>query len=149
MWDPTGIMTAARDYVAYAGDWHRYSRMPGAEQQRFRDAYRVLDESAESTSIDPPNFYANAWGTWRILSQGPPRHLDIGSQTTLVGILSAETPVVFVDYRPLLARLSGLQSVCGDLLTLPFGDASLECLLKSGGAWLSPFYRAARRKVGR
>ena len=40
-------------------------------------------------------------------------------------MLSAHVPTIFVDYRPLAARQSGLIPVGGDIVRLPFADASL------------------------
>ena len=41
----------------------------------------------------------------RIVTQRPAQHVDIGSQTMFVNLLSAILPVTFVDYRPLEARM--------------------------------------------
>jgi len=42
------------------------------------------------------------------------------------GVLSGVVPVVFLEYRPLAHRLSGLSSVATDVKSLPFQDRSLE-----------------------
>jgi hypothetical protein len=46
-------------------------------------------------------------------------------------VLSAYVPTIFVDYRPLMVRQSGLTCVAGNVNLLPFADrsvSSLSCL---------------------
>ena len=48
-----------------------------------------------------------------------------------MGVLSAHVPTIFVDYRPLVVRQTGLACVAADINHLPFADrtlASLSCL---------------------
>jgi SAM-dependent methyltransferase len=53
-------------------------------------------------------------------------HVDVGSQVIFANLLAAVIPVVFLDYRPLKAKLPGLICLGGDLLRLPFMDRSLS-----------------------
>jgi len=49
----------------------------------------------------------------------------------MVGVLSAQVPTIFVDYRPLVVRQSGLACIAADIKHLPFADrsvSSLSCL---------------------
>jgi len=55
-------------------------------------------------------------------------HIDIGSNVNFVGFLSAITKVTFVDIRPLEANLKNLESIKGDILSLPFKDNSVNSL---------------------
>jgi hypothetical protein len=64
----------------------------------------------------------------RIVARAPRLHVDVGSQTTFNCLLAAVVPVVFVDYRPLMSRISGLECIGADNLSLPFGDGSLLSL---------------------
>jgi len=64
----------------------------------------------------------------RIFAQHPARHVDIGSQTMFVNLLSAVLPVTFVDYRPIETGMDGLTNRSGDILNLPFTDGSIESL---------------------
>ena len=92
------------------------------------DAYPQLHDRTDVTGIDTHYFYVNAWAMRRLVSRRPARHVDVGSQTILASLLSSLIPVVFVDYRPLHAKLTGLKWVEGSIRELPFGDASIESM---------------------
>lgn len=129
--DPVRALRGMRGYGWYLGDLYRYRRMPGAEAFRLADLYPQVHERTAETAVDAHYFYANGWAMRRILRRRPRRHVDIASQVVVANLLSAAIPVVFVDYRPLRARLDGLHSVAGSLLALPFrngGVESLSCL---------------------
>ena len=126
--DPRLVVAGARGYPGYAADWRRYARLPQAEPIRFRDAHPQLHDRTTTTAIDPHYFYSNGWAIRRILAQPTRRHVDVGSQTVFANLLGATVPVVFVDYRPVVARLSGLHSVGASLLNLPFRDRSVPSL---------------------
>jgi hypothetical protein len=129
--DPIRVVRAPRNLVWYVQDWHRYARLPGAEPIRLIDSYPQLHDRTSATGIDTHYFYANGWAMRRIMAQQPKHHVDIGSQTMLINLLSAVLPVTFVDYRPLQAGMEGLSNCSGDILNLPFADgsiASLSCL---------------------
>jgi len=107
---------------------HRYSQLPGAEVIQLINTYPQLHDLSSTTSFDAHYFYVNAWAVRRILSNKPDRHVDIASQTILANLLSAVIPVIFVDYRPLQAKLEGLDCVGGTIVQLPFPDYSIESL---------------------
>jgi SAM-dependent methyltransferase len=118
-------------YLWYFADWKRYARMPQAEPIRLIDAYPQLHDRLGTTAVDAHYFYVNGWAMRRIVGQRPAQHVDIGSQTMFVNLLSAVLPVTFVDYRPLEAHMEGLNNRSGDILNLPFANnslASLSCL---------------------
>jgi SAM-dependent methyltransferase len=50
---------------------------------------------------------------------GCPLHFDVGSSVLTLSVASAATETVFLDYRPLRARLPGLHRVAGDITRLP------------------------------
>ncbi|OGW71484.1 MAG: hypothetical protein A2047_01025 [Omnitrophica bacterium GWA2_41_15] len=102
--------------------------MVGAERLRAVDAYPCLHDGTRTTGVDPHYFYTNGWAMRRIVAQRPAQHVDIGSQTMFVNLLSAVLPVTFVDYRPLEACMEGLTNRSGDILNLPFEDSSIESL---------------------
>ena len=54
--------------------------------------------------------------------------MDVASSAITIGTISAITDTVFIDYRPLHARLSGLQSVGGDVTRLPLRKDTVESL---------------------
>jgi predicted SAM-dependent methyltransferase len=46
----------------------------------------------------------------------------------MINVLSAGLKTAFVDYRPLYVQLSNLSSIAGDIVQLPFHDASIASL---------------------
>jgi SAM-dependent methyltransferase len=90
------------------------------------DTYPQVHDRAVTTPIDAHYFYLNGWAMRRIAAGRPQLHVDIGSQVIFANLLAGVISVVFVDYRPLKARLPGLTCVGGDLLRLPFTDRSLS-----------------------
>ena len=126
--DPLQAARALAAYPQYLVQWRQYIRLPGAERMRLADAYPQLHDRSSTMGVDSHYFYVNAWAMRRIVARGPVCHVDIGSQTIFASLLSAVVPVVFLDYRPLRANLAGLGCLQGDILNLPFADASLESL---------------------
>lgn len=117
-----------RQFVLYLRDWRRYAQMPGAESLRFGDSYPCLEDRTAHTCIDTHYFYQAVWAAERIVQHKPSRHVDVGSNVGFVGQLCAFLPVVFVDIRPLRARLPRLVCLSGSLLDLPFTTAAVESL---------------------
>ncbi|MCL5995610.1 MAG: DUF268 domain-containing protein [Chloroflexi bacterium] len=128
VFDPLRAVRGLSAYPRYAGDYQRYTRLAGAEPLHPTDAYPQLHDRTGTTGIDAHYFYANGWAMRRIVAQLPAHHVDIGSQTMFVNLLSAVLPVIFVDYRPLEPRMAGLTSRSGDILKLPFADGSVDSL---------------------
>jgi SAM-dependent methyltransferase len=89
------------------------------------DVYPCLSDRLAKTPFDPHYFFQGAWLSRRLAQHRPESHVDIGSSVMMVSVLSAQVPVVFVDYRPLQVNLPGILSVGGDLKRLPFVDAGL------------------------
>lgn len=112
----------------YVREWRRYTRLPGAEPLRVIDAFPDLNSRTRETGIDPHYFYANGWAMRRIVGRRPVQHVDIGSQTMFVNLLSAVLPVTFFDYRPLKAAMAGLTNRRGDITDLPLESGSVESL---------------------
>ena len=55
-------------------------------------------------------------------------HTDISSNVSYVVQLSAFIPVHFIEYNPPKMELEGITLVKGDLLNLPFEDASVKSI---------------------
>jgi hypothetical protein len=125
-------LAALRGYPRFMVTWRRYTRLPGAEPLHFDDGYPCLHDRTPTTPYDPHYFHQAVWAADHILSRSPSEHVDVGSEVTFVGMLSAAVPVAFVDIRLLPVELPRLRSVEGDLLAgLPIEDrevASLSCL---------------------
>lgn len=88
---------------------------------------RIFDKTTQ-TPLDYVYFYQNAWCAEKIFATKPQQHYDIGSQAGLIGTISQFTPTTMVDIRPLNIELKGLNFIKGDIVSLPFKDASLESI---------------------
>lgn len=107
--------------------WRRYN-VKGSGQLKFTDSYPCLTDWIASTPFDPHYFYQGAWLARRLVESKPKLHVDVGSSVLTIGVVSAQVPVVFVDYRPLTAKLSNLLNVGGSIVALPFATASINSL---------------------
>lgn len=87
-----------------------------------------IDDKFETSPIDYFYFYQDTWGARKVFEAKPSVHVDVGSTTLLVGILSQFTKVISVDVRPLDVRLKGLESKRGNITAMPFPDNSVESL---------------------
>jgi len=122
-------LAAVPAYFRLFLDWRRYLAAGG--QAAMADFYPCLFDRVSSTSTDPHYFYQAAWAFREIMGQAPRQHVDIGSDVRFVGMLSQAIPLTFVDIRPLLMELPGLECRAGSVLSLPYPDGvvhSLSCL---------------------
>ena len=109
----------------YFGNWRQYRRLASSDVARLSDSFPCLTDVLPHTPFDPHYFYQACWAARKVVSQKPKLHVDIGSSVVVLGILSAQVPTLFIDYRPLRVHVSNLQSIGGDIGRLPFADASL------------------------
>lgn len=117
--------------LRYLKDWSRFKALAPDVNLSWVDTYPCLSDWVQSTPFDPHYFFQGAWLARRLAACAPTIHVDIGSSALMVSVTSAQCPTVFLDYRPLNVRLSGLASVAGDIRSLPFVDStvtSLSCL---------------------
>jgi len=129
--DPYFVAKGVRGYFRYFHDWYRYANLDNAERITLRDACPQVHDCHAAHEFDPHYIYANGWALRRILAVRPRQHVDVASQITFPSLLAGVIPVVFVDFRPLEVKLTGLQCIGGNLLGLPFADksvTSLSCL---------------------
>lgn len=94
----------------------------------LKDSYPCLTDWVTSTPYDPHYFYQGAWIARKLAETKPFLHVDVGSSVLTMAVVSAQVPTVFVDYRPLNAKLPNLISVGGSIVRLPFSDASIQSL---------------------
>jgi SAM-dependent methyltransferase len=99
--------------------------MSGSELH-VADAYPCLTDRTKKTPFDAHYFFQPIWAMERIVRSGAVEHVDIGSQISFPGMLSAIMPVTFLDLRPLEVEIGRLRSIAGDLNGLPFADQSLS-----------------------
>ncbi|HTQ41041.1 MAG TPA: DUF268 domain-containing protein [Pirellulales bacterium] len=95
---------------------------------RWSDRRLCLTDNTPTTRFDRHYIYHPAWAA-RVLAQlRPAVHIDVSSKLYFSAIVSAFLPIKFLDYRPARLSLSGLECGQGDLLSLPFADASVASL---------------------
>lgn len=125
--DPRQFASIAR-LPRFFAEWLRFRGLAGRNTARFRDLRPCLTDRASHTPFDPHYFYQAAWLAREVNSARPPLHVDVGSSVVATGVLSAFVPLMFVDFRPLQARLPNLDSIAADITRLPFADASVQSL---------------------
>lgn len=112
----------------YFSHWFRYANSAGAQKIRVLDMQPCLGDWSTHTPFDAHYFYQGAWLARRVFSAKVAKHVDVGSSVLTMSVLSAQVDTTFVDYRPLKASLSGLTSIAGNILDLPFADNSVNSL---------------------
>lgn len=123
------ILSGLSKYPSYFRDWYRYRRMEGAEPIYLKDTYPCLFDKMASTGVDTHYFYQHIWAFEKIIACKPSRHVDVGSSVDFVGMISAFTPVEFVDIRPMkVSNIDRIESKYGTILDLPYEDNSLSSL---------------------
>src|SRR4030042_6823469 len=123
------LLRVVLEYPKYIKDMRKYSIMDGAEKIKLVDTYPCLFDRTSKTRIDSHYFYQHLWAFKRIHSLNPKLHVDVGSSTDFVGMLSVITQVHFIDIRPLnVNHLANLKNIKGSLLDLPYEDNSLESI---------------------
>lgn len=108
-----------------------YRKLAPGSEITLADLQPCLGDWTVNTPFDPHYFYQGAWAARKLKKTAPEKHVDIASSVLMVSVLSGFINTVFVDYRPLKANLSGLTSIPGDILNLPFESesvSSLSCL---------------------
>jgi SAM-dependent methyltransferase len=109
----------------YLRDRRAYTRLPGAEPMRWRDAFPKVADRILTTPYDAHYLPQDTWAARRVAEVGPERHVDVGSRVEFACFLTAVTRVAFVDIRPLDADIEDLASIAGSVLDLPFESRSL------------------------
>lgn len=122
------IFTSVSEVRRYLADLYSYKKMASDENVFFRDTFPCLTDRVNATPFDPHYFFQAAWLARRLEESRPSFHVDIGSSTMMINVLSASVKMAFVDYRPLRVRLSNLNSLAADITRLPFRDASIASL---------------------
>jgi Caenorhabditis protein of unknown function, DUF268 len=122
------LLVSLRYLPRFVADWLAFRRQRGSWQVNVADSYPCLADRLPTTPFDPHYFYQGNWLARRLADARPVRHVDVGSSVLMVGVLSAHVPTVFVDYRPLVVRQSGLLCLAADINRLPFVDRSVQSL---------------------
>lgn len=125
--DPRHLLGLGR-LPQFLFEWRRYRRAALSLGQRVAasDLHPCLTDRVARTPFDPHYLYQGAWLARRLADMPAATHVDVGSSVMMISVLCAHTPLVFVDYRPLAARLPNVLSIAGSATRLPFADASLS-----------------------
>jgi SAM-dependent methyltransferase len=126
--DPFYMLRALREVPYFIKTCYRYSNLLGGKPFPLLGMLPQLHDRTASTPFSADYFYMGAWATRRLIARNPARHVDIGGANFFISTLTASIPVIFLDYRPLHASLSGFHGVVGDILALPFADDSIQSL---------------------
>ncbi len=108
--------------------WIRYTGASKLQEVSLMDSQPCLGDWTMHTPFDAHYFYQGAWLARCLEQIKPQQHIDVGSSVLTVGVLSGWVKTVFLDYRPLKTCSTGLYSIAGNLLVLPFRDGSLKSL---------------------
>lgn len=114
----------------YVRDWVKFARDSDILSPVL-DAHPCLSDATQVTPFDPHYFFQGAWLARKLAGQKSQRHVDIGSDISLVSVISAFVETLFIDYRPLEVALAGMESRQGDILRLDMASdsvSSLSCL---------------------
>ncbi len=119
-------VSAVLGYARFFRDFLRYRQLGGVAN--LSEAYPCLFDRTTTTSIDTQYFYQMIWAGKKIRETLPDTHVDVGSDVKFVGMLSVISKVIFVDIRPLMVDVEGLECREGSILALPFSDHSVFSL---------------------
>jgi len=115
----------------YIRDFLKFRRASKSQLVQWIDSYPCLLDQTVSTPFDAHYFYQGAWLARKVVEESPLFHVDIGSSVLMVSVLSASIPTIFIDFRPLHTRLSGIKSIGASITELPLLNdsvSSLSCL---------------------
>ena len=123
------LISGLHQYFRFFRDMRRYSRMPGAEPLRLKDAYPCLFDRSSKTRINQQYFYQNVWAFKKIYQLKPDLHVDVASEVNWISLLTVITKVQFIDIRPLDAPyLDNIECIKGSILKMPYPDNSLKSI---------------------
>ena len=118
-------------YRAYLRDFNTFNTLSRHRPDlplRWSDRYPCLYDNTGNTGFDRHYVFHTAWAARVVAQNKPEKHVDISSSLYFCSILSALLPIEFYDYRPAALDMDNLRSGRGDLLRLPFEDASIQSL---------------------
>jgi SAM-dependent methyltransferase len=87
-----------------------------------------FNDRTGTTGFDRHYVYHTSWAARQLAGLKPTEHVDISSSMFFVGIASAIVPMRHLDYRPPIFSMSNVECGAGDLMKLPFEDASVSSL---------------------
>lgn len=125
------LLLSIPSYLLFLKDLIGYSAMAKKGEISILDLQPALHDKKSKAGVGDESFYQNAWALRIIRENSPKEHVDVGSNTLFIAMLSGLMPVTAIDIRPFRANLDGLQFRRGDILNLPYEDrtvVSMSCL---------------------
>ncbi len=113
-----------REFISFRKQSRKNSRFT----VKLGDLFPCLLDRTPSTNFEPHYLFHPAWAARVVKQIAPQKHVDISSTLHFSTIVSAFVPVDFYDYRPVDLRLSGLNTLRGDLMKLPFETGAVESI---------------------
>jgi len=110
-------------YFSFIADWYRFRQAGGKTE--LLELHPCLFDKTSATAIDSHYFHQSIWAFKKIHASRTEKHVDIGSDTRFVGMLTCITAVTFIDLRPLKLNLERYEGMEGSVLALPFVDSSV------------------------
>jgi len=123
--DPRKLPSLPLELISFARDMLRF-------RQEYSGTYPikllpVFFERRTKTPFDPHYVYQAYWAAQRVMKTKPKGcHVDISSHMPFVVQLSAQLPVVQLEFHPSEVNVSSLHRLSGSIQELPFRDASLH-----------------------
>jgi SAM-dependent methyltransferase len=118
-------------YVGFFSDLYHYDKLSNKQKISIWELQPKLFDKTSNAGLGNELFYQNSWAFRVIQENKPERHVDVGSETVFLGMLSGLMHVTAIDIRPFNVHLEGLNFKKGDILHLPYEDEtvnSLSCL---------------------
>jgi SAM-dependent methyltransferase len=103
-----------------------YRKLAGDNETIF--SFPILFQR-NSMVFDAQYTYQAVWATRHIINTKPVQHFDISSDIRFVTQLSAFLPTIYIEYRGVnQLNLENFQVRQGNIMNLPFGDATLNSI---------------------
>lgn len=127
--DPIWIVKGIIYYPRFISDYIKYNKqLNKKEKLKFKNIFPIVNEATNLTPFDSHYYYQQIWAFKNIYKNKPEWHVDVASSYELSGYVSTITKSVFVDYRPIPARLDNLEIRRGNILNLDFKDNSIPSI---------------------
>jgi SAM-dependent methyltransferase len=126
-----GLIFGIPKYIGFFSDLYKYNKISNSKEIAILALQPELFDKNSNAGIGNELFYQNSWAIRVILENYPKIHVDVGSETVFLGMLSSLMKVNAIDIRPFNVNLEGLNFKRGDILHLPYDDEtvnSLSCL---------------------
>lgn len=117
------------NYFGQLRQLEKHERSKGSPAIDYLRFYPILGETGSSQKVNSHYFHQPLWLYRHLLVTQPERHIDIGSQTNMLGYISHHVPLQYVDIRnPELKNVPGYSYVNGSIVDLPYEDDSVTSL---------------------